>query len=160
KRIASSQCREIVQRGPPLRAAWDFGRRSLFDVRRSGCHASVYHRAMEGTTRVGRMRRGRDPMEEPYAFLSYCHDNRAEALRLHDDLVVNGINVWWDNLLLPGQNWELEISRALSSCSAVVACLSNEFEARATSGMHPELRDSIESLRSRPPGSVFLIPVR
>lgn len=80
--------------------------------------------------------------------------------RLRDELLAQGLRVWWDRDLLPGQDWKLEIQRALERSTAVVACFSRETEARGRSGIYPELRDAIAIFREMSPGSVFIIPVR
>ena len=48
-------------------------------------------------------------MSKTHVFLSYCRDNKAEVQRLHDELVVAGEPVWWDQDILPGQDWKTEI---------------------------------------------------
>lgn len=95
-----------------------------------------------------------------HVFLSYCHDNQAEVAKLHDDLIAAGEAVWWDQDLLPGQDWKLEIRKAMRNAYAVVLCLSEETAHRITSGIYPEVLDAIAAYREYAPGSVFLIPVR
>lgn len=98
--------------------------------------------------------------QKKHIFLSYCHDNASEAQHLHDDLVARGFDVWWDRDLVPGQDWRLEIRRAIESSFAVVVCFSKEAAARERSGMYPEFRDAIESYRQAAQGTIFLIPIR
>ncbi len=99
-------------------------------------------------------------MVKKHVFLSYCHDNTAEVQRLHDDLIAEGESVWWDKDILPGENLEAAIRRAMKESYAVVLCLSKETAARTTTGIYPEARDAIEAYREYAPGSIFLIPVR
>jgi len=68
--------------------------------------------------------------------------------------------VWWDQDILPGQDWKFEIRKAMRNAYAVVLCLSQETAARTTSGIYPEALDAIEAYREYSPGSTFLIPVR
>jgi tetratricopeptide (TPR) repeat protein len=93
-------------------------------------------------------------------FLSYCRDNKAEVAKLRDDLIAAGEPVWWDQDILAGQDWKLEIRKAMRSAYAVVLCLSEETADRITSGIYPEVLDAIDAYRQYAPGSVFLIPVR
>lgn len=95
-----------------------------------------------------------------HVFLSYCRDNKTEAKQLHDDLVDHGFDVWRDGRLVAGQDWKLEIRKAIQHSAAVVACFSKEVQDRDSSGMFPELRDALDCYRVLKPGSVFLIPVR
>jgi len=99
-------------------------------------------------------------MSKPQIFLSYCHDNTAETNTLRKELLANGLDVWWDDMILPGQDWKLEIRKAMKRSAAVVLCLSKEAEARTTSGIYPEAFDAIETYRTYKPGAIFLIPVR
>jgi hypothetical protein len=99
-------------------------------------------------------------MQRKHVFLSYVRENIAEVRRLHDDLITAGENVWWDQDILGGQNWKLEVRRAMQSSYAVVVCLSQELQARSKSGVYPEISDAIDAYRQYAPGSVFLIPIR
>jgi tetratricopeptide (TPR) repeat protein len=103
---------------------------------------------------------GNNPMTRTHVFLSYCGDNRADVAKLRDELMVAGEPVWWDQDILPGQNWELEIDMAMRAAYAVVLCLSKESQARTATGMYPEVRNAIETYRLHSPGDIFLIPVR
>ena len=99
-------------------------------------------------------------MNKQKVFLSYCHDNQAEAAKLRDDLLEAGYNVWWDKDILVGGDWKYEIRKAMKQSCAVVICLSTELQVRYKSGVYPELLDAIKVYRQQAPGNVFLIPVR
>ena len=79
---------------------------------------------------------------------------------MREALQANGIEVWWDGDLLPGQDWEHEIDSAMSNSNRVVLCLSNALDSRDQSGVYPELHKAIEKYRNLRPGTVYLIPVR
>ena len=95
-----------------------------------------------------------------HAFLSYCRDDKDVVRSFRHELVENGIEVWWDDEILPGQDWKHEIRKAIRQAYAVVVCLSATLESRKRSGVYPELLDAIAELRNRVPGEVFVIPVR
>jgi len=95
-----------------------------------------------------------------HVFLSYCHDNQKEVQKLRADLVAAGETVWWDEDILPGQDWKLAIKQAMQDAYAVIVCLSPELEKRVSSGVYPELRDAISAYRQYAPGSIYLVPVR
>jgi internalin A len=99
-------------------------------------------------------------MSNKHVFLSYCHDNTDEAEQLHDDLIAAGEAVWWDQDILPGQDWEQEIDQAMRDAYAVLVCLSEETESRTTTGIYPEAAKAIGALLEYAPGNIFLIPVR
>ncbi|WP_280155494.1 TIR domain-containing protein [Piscinibacter sp. XHJ-5] len=93
-------------------------------------------------------------------FISYCRDNQLEVASLRDRLMAAGESVWWDQDILPGADWKLEIRRAISRSYAVICCLSPELASRSRSGVYPELSEAMRAMRERPPGDIFLVPVR
>jgi len=95
-----------------------------------------------------------------HVFVSYCRENKNEVAQLRDELMAGGEAVWWDQDIKAGQDWKLEIRKAMKGAYAVVLCLSQESEARTTSGIYPEALDAIAAYREYAPGSIFLIPVR
>ncbi len=99
-------------------------------------------------------------MNNHHVFLSYCRENQSEVARLRDDLLKSGESVWWDQDILPGQDWKQQIRQAMKQSYAVVICLSKELATRNQSGVYPEIYDSITAYRQQVPGSVFIIPVR
>ncbi len=51
-------------------------------------------------------------------FISYATEDHETAAGLYHDLKRAGIDAWFDREdLLPGQNWKLEIRRAIKGCS-------------------------------------------
>src|SRR4051794_4656163 len=99
-------------------------------------------------------------MSKRHVFLSYCHDDRDVVDRLCQELRSAGEIVWWDQDILPGQDWKSEIRTALRDAYAVVLCLSAKFALRARSGVYPEILDAIGLYREYAAGEIFLIPVR
>jgi TIR domain len=93
-------------------------------------------------------------------FLSYCREDFADVARLRDALVAEGFEVWWDNDLLPGQDWKYEIREAIKRSSAVILCLSARALERKRTYIYPEALDAIAAYRQCRPGEIFLIPVR
>jgi hypothetical protein len=62
-------------------------------------------------------------------FVSYAGPDRDFAVALKDYLSVKGHYVWVDDrTLLPGNNWPLEIGKALQSCDTMVVILSPNSE--------------------------------
>lgn len=97
---------------------------------------------------------------EKHVFLSYCRENADQVERLRQDLIAAGLTVWWDQDILPGQDWKLEIQQAIKKACAVVLCLSEEATAHQKSDIFPEARDAIGIYRQYRPGGIFLIPAR
>ena len=101
-----------------------------------------------------------EDMAEKHVFLSYVHENKTKVKQLHDDLIAAGEKVWWDQDIVLGTKGKLAMRQAVKESYAFVLCLSRQAEARAKSGIYPELRDAIALFREYAPGRVFLIPVR
>jgi hypothetical protein len=99
-------------------------------------------------------------MARKQVFLSYCHDNTTTVTQLRNGLISAGEAVWWDQDILPGQDWKAAIRKAMNNSYAVVVCLSTELAVRVKSGVYPEISDAISIFREFSPGSIFLIPVR
>jgi hypothetical protein len=95
-----------------------------------------------------------------HVFLSYCRENVEDVRKLRDDLIAADVPTWWDQDILPGQDWKLAIRTAMHESYAVVLCLSQETDARNRAGIYPEALDAIEYYREHKPGGIFLIPVR
>jgi len=75
-------------------------------------------------------------------------------------MVKDGVQVWLDEeKLLPGQDWEYEIRKAIRSSHAVVVCLSRHFN-RQRGYRQKELRIALEEANLLPEGEIFIIPAR
>jgi hypothetical protein len=97
-----------------------------------------------------------------HAFISYVHEDSALVDRLQRILEAAGIRVWRDTAdLWPGQDWKMEIRRAIKSNSlAFIACFSPNSQQRIESYQNEELLLAVEQMRLRKPGQPWLIPVR
>jgi len=62
--------------------------------------------------------------DEPYIFISYAHKDAhivfPEIKRFHNE----GYNIWYDQGLTPGQEWDDEVAEALLGCSLLVVFIS------------------------------------
>jgi hypothetical protein len=93
-------------------------------------------------------------------FLLYARQDEETVSRLYRRLTNEGANVWMDTQkLLPGQDWQYEIRKALQGSDLVVACLSKQFNKQG-GFRHEELRIVLERANSLPEGETFLIPAR
>lgn len=93
-------------------------------------------------------------------FLLYARSDEAAVRRLYRRIVKEGAGVWLDREnILPGQDWESEIRKAIYTSDLVIVCLSNRF---STQGgyRHEELKIALEKANSLPPGGIFIVPVR
>jgi len=93
-------------------------------------------------------------------FVSYASED-AEAVTLLDSwLKEQGFDPWIDKRsLIPGQDWALEIPRAVTKSDIVLVCLSRK-SVEKTGYVQKEIRVALDAADQRPHGNIFLIPVR
>lgn len=96
--------------------------------------------------------------EKPLVFLSYSRTDVDEVKRLRAALIEGGIAVWWDQDILPGQDWKYAIRAAMQHCDTVVLCLSATAVARVQSGVYPEVLEAIKTFRTYRPGEYISFP--
>jgi hypothetical protein len=77
-------------------------------------------------------------------YLSYARPDKNFALSLARQLAAQGHRVWMDLLaLLPGDNWPLEIGKALQDCDAMLVLLSPN--SAASEGQRHEIDYALSS---------------
>jgi TIR domain len=106
-----------------------------------------------------------DPPAEPTArpltvFLCHSSNDKERVRRLERRLRNDGYTTWLDeHELLPGQDWDREIRRAVGDTDVVVVCLSQGSVAK-TGFVQKEILFVLDAADKRPEGDVFLIPAR
>ncbi len=93
-------------------------------------------------------------------FISYAREDIEIAKRLYRDLRSAGADPWLDTeKLFPGQDWKLEINRAVRDCTYFLALIS-EKSVEKKGYVQKELRLALDVVNELPPGKVYVIPVR
>jgi DNA-binding response OmpR family regulator len=93
-------------------------------------------------------------------FISYAKKDFTKAHAIYTRLMQEKFSPWIDNEnLLPGQDWELEIEKAIEECNFFLACLS-EYSITKEGFVQKELKKGLEILERQPEGRIYLIPVR
>ncbi|MGY1681452.1 TIR domain-containing protein [Geodermatophilus sp. SYSU D01176] len=93
------------------------------------------------------------------AFLCHSSGDKERVRNLYHQLKRDGVPCWFDEEdLLPGQDWEDEIRKAIRACQYVLACLS-QASITKTGYVQKELNYALDVADEQPPGSIFLIPV-
>ncbi len=97
-----------------------------------------------------------------HIFISYRNiDYDLGVARIVDSLQKGGISVWIDrNSLLPGEDWQIKIQRAIEDGMYFLACFSNNYWNKTTNYMNEELQIAIEQLRKMPDDQIWFIPVK
>ena len=92
--------------------------------------------------------------------LAHAREDNAQVRKLYADLKARGLDPWLDKVdLIPGQNWEIEIPKAIREAGIFLACLSSRSVGKV-GYIQDEFRLALSAFGKRPPGSIFLIPVR
>jgi hypothetical protein len=93
-------------------------------------------------------------------FLCHASADKPAVRPLYDHLVSDGYEVWFDETnLLPGQDWQHEISRAVKQSDVFLACLSAHSVSKA-GYVQREIRFALDVADERPEGAIFVVPVR
>ena len=98
--------------------------------------------------------------EKPKIFLSYAHEDIGLAKRIYQDLKRYGLDVWFDNeSLLPGQDWENEIEKAIENSKYFLVLLSSKGMSER-GYVHKEIRLALNIFDRCPEDDIFMIPIR
>jgi hypothetical protein len=94
-------------------------------------------------------------------FLCHASDDKPAVRELYRQLSAEGwMDVWLDEeKLLPGQDWDMEIEKAVEAADAVVVCLSNNSVTKE-GYVQKELRFALEIALTKPEETIFVIPLR
>lgn len=91
-----------------------------------------------------------------------CHSsNDKPAVRdMYNRLISYQIDLWLDEeKLLPGQDWNLEIAKAVRVSDVVLICLSRHSVTKA-GYVQKEIKYALDFADEQPEGTIFLIPVK
>jgi hypothetical protein len=140
------QCRRIADRllrGAPVR-----------DVGASALNTVATDR---DTSRTESARRSNDTLR---VFLCHASTDKGRVRQLSAQLRKVGIDPWLDEeKLLPGQDWRMEIAKALRDTHAVVVCLSQQSVTRA-GYVQKEIVSALDIADEQPEGAIFIVPVK
>ncbi|MFN8380440.1 MAG: SUMF1/EgtB/PvdO family nonheme iron enzyme [Anaerolineales bacterium] len=100
-----------------------------------------------------------EPKRPIKVFLCHAHADRDIVRTLYTRLTQDGVDAWLDKAkLLPGQDWELEIRKAVREADVVVVCLSKQFNQAGF--RQKEVRLALDTAMEKPEGEIFIIPAR
>lgn len=93
-------------------------------------------------------------------FLCHSSSDKPAVRNLYQRLQVDGIDPWLDEeKLLPGQDWHLEIRKAVRNSHAVLVCLSPT-SINKIGYVNREIKYALDVADEQPEGSIFIIPVK
>jgi hypothetical protein len=93
-------------------------------------------------------------------FLAHSSKDKPKVRELYLRLKKDGFQPWLDREdLIPGQNWQREIPKAVRHSHVVLVCLSATAVNEA-GYLHKEIKFALDIADQQPEDSIFLIPVR
>ena len=93
-------------------------------------------------------------------FLAHANEDKPQIRELYTALKARGFDPWLDEKdLVPGRLWKEEIPKAIRGAGVFLACLSSR-SVEKIGYVQNEFRQALSAYAERPPGSIFLIPVR
>jgi formylglycine-generating enzyme required for sulfatase activity len=92
-------------------------------------------------------------------FLCHAHPDADKVRAMYARLKADGVDAWLDKEnIIPGQDWELEIRKAVRESDIVVVCLSKQFSQKGY--RQNEVRIALDEASLQPEGEIFIIPAR
>jgi tetratricopeptide (TPR) repeat protein len=93
-------------------------------------------------------------------FLCHSSDDKPSVRNLYKQLCTEGIDAWLDEeKILPGQDWNIEIRKAVRESDVVILCLSHGSISKA-GYVQKEIRFALDISDELPEGTLFIIPVK
>jgi hypothetical protein len=77
------------------------------------------------------------------AFISYAEENKREAIQIVEAISKEGVKVFFDSDIAPGERWREVLTESLSSAAALLLCVG-----RSTSASHWQMQE-IQAMESR-----------
>jgi len=93
-------------------------------------------------------------------FLCHSSGDKEDVRRLRTQLLSAGFQPWLDEEdILPGQDWDREIRRAIRASDLVLVCLSRASVTK-TGYVQKEIRIVLDEADHQPEGTIYVIPAR
>jgi MinD-like ATPase involved in chromosome partitioning or flagellar assembly len=102
------------------------------------------------------------PTEQPLRiFLCHSSNDKPEVRALYQRLnAEDWIDPWLDEeKLLPGQDWNLEIEKAVRESDVVIVCFSN-MSVSKEGYVQKEIKHVLDNALEKPEGTIYIIPLR
>ncbi|MBW4635065.1 MAG: toll/interleukin-1 receptor domain-containing protein [Iphinoe sp. HA4291-MV1] len=93
-------------------------------------------------------------------FLCHSSDDKPTVRELYKQLLNEEFQPWLDEEnILPGQNWELEIKKAVQSADVIIICLSKN-SVNKIGYIQKEIKFALDIAERQPEGSIFIVPMK
>lgn len=129
--------------------------------------ASVREMRRQGRTlfflkRATLMHARQEIVEPPRIQVFLCHSSsdKERVRQLYVRLKADGLTPWLDEEnLLPGQDWQFEILKAVRESDVVLVCLSASSVTKE-GFVQREIKFALDIAEEKPQGAIFIVPVR
>lgn len=93
-------------------------------------------------------------------FLCYSLEDILIVEKFYNFLINDGIDAWLNKKnLIPGQNWQIEIPKAVKNSHVVVVFLSSKSVAKE-GFVQKEVKIALDTADEKPDGTIFIIPAK
>lgn len=93
-------------------------------------------------------------------FLCHAKEDKPQVRELYRRLHADGIEVWLDERsLLPGQDWKVEIPKAVRESDVVIVCMS-PVSARKEGFVQAEINFALDMALQKPEGTIYIVPAK
>ena len=93
-------------------------------------------------------------------FICHSKEDKTAARILYNRLRKIGLSPWLDEKkLLPGQDWKLEIEKAVKGSDAIIICLSGN-SVNKEGYVQKEIAFALEIAQEKPEGTIYIIPLK
>lgn len=93
-------------------------------------------------------------------FISYASEDKEIVEEIFTSLTQKGHTVWMDKKnLVPGQNWKIEIEKAINFSDIFLACLSNN-SVDKQGYVQKELKTALDFADQKPESTIYIVPIR
>jgi formylglycine-generating enzyme required for sulfatase activity len=93
-------------------------------------------------------------------FLCHSSSDKPAVRTLYQQLCADGVEPWLDEEeLIPGQDWQREIPKAVRASDAIVVCLSRG-SINKEGYVQKEIKDALDAADEKPEGTIFIIPLK
>lgn len=101
-----------------------------------------------------------EPKRPLKVFLCHASTDKPKVRELYRYLKKRGIQPWFDEEdLVGGQNWQVEIPKALATSDAIIICLTKN-SVDKEGYIQKEIKFALDKALEMPDGRIFLIPVK
>jgi TIR domain len=93
-------------------------------------------------------------------FLCHAKENKPAVRELYQRLRQDGFQLWLDEQdLLPGQEWEPEIRKAMRGSDVVLICLT-QTAIKKKGFVQKEINFALDAAKEQPEGAIYIIPLK